>query len=113
MMKPINQMTYLLAALMCVYAVPVIAQDEETATLSGAEVEASENTDVLRQEVEVNEDNYRQFMELKDTRLQNNAFPETAYKSQAQMQKLDNLPEESQKHLRNQLREIIATKTGS
>jgi len=106
-MKSINQKTYLLAALMCVYAVPVIAQDEETATLSEAEAKASENTEVSRQEVEVNEDNYRQFMELKDTGLQRNVFPETAYKSQAQLQKLDKLPEESQKHLRNQLREII------
>ncbi len=59
------------------------------------------------QEVEINEDNYRQFMELKDPNLQREIIPENAFKPGSGLQKLDNLPEESQKHLRNQLREII------
>ena len=57
--------------------------------------------------MEINEDNYRQFMELKDSRLQRNMLPENSYQSQAGAQKIDKLPEESQKHLRNELREII------
>jgi hypothetical protein len=59
------------------------------------------------QEVEINEDNYRQFMELKDARQQRNMLPENSYQSQAGAQKIDKLPEESQKYLRNELREII------
>lgn len=59
------------------------------------------------QEVEVNEDMYRQFMELKDARQQRMIMPEDAFKPGSGSQKLDKLPEESQKHLRNQLREII------
>ncbi len=77
-----------------------VKTDTEEATLESEDVPAG-------QEVEINEDNYRQFMELKDARQQRDVFPETAYKSQAGMQKLDKLPEDSQKHLRNQLREII------
>lgn len=59
------------------------------------------------QEVEVNEDVYRQFMELRNKRQQRNMLPEEAFKPSSGSQKLDELPEESQKHLRNQLREII------
>ncbi len=46
-------------------------------------------------------------MELKDARQQRNMLPENSYQSQAGAQKIDKLPEESQKHLRNELREII------
>jgi hypothetical protein len=60
------------------------------------------------QEVEVNEDNYRQFMELKDDLRERTIVPEESFASRSGLQKLDNLPEESQKHLRNQLREIIS-----
>ena len=88
-----------LAISMFLYASAGIAQDEETAAESEA-VPAG-------QEVEVNEDNYRQFMELKDARQQRNMLPENSYQSQAGAQKIDKLPEESQKHLRNELREII------
>jgi hypothetical protein len=59
------------------------------------------------QEVEINEDNYRQFMELRDARQMRNVMPEDAFKPGSGSQKLDELPEQSQKHLRNQLREII------
>lgn len=72
----------------------------EKATEAGADVPAS-------QEVEITEDNYRQFMELKDARGQRNILPEDTFKPDSGLQKLDKLPEESQKHLRNQLREII------
>ena len=60
------------------------------------------------QEVEVNEDNYRQFMELKDSLQQRTIAPEDSFQSRSGLQKLDQLPEASQKHLRDQLREIIS-----
>lgn len=60
------------------------------------------------QEVEVNEDNYRQFMELKDDLRQRTVVPEDSFASRSGLQKLDNLPEASQKHLRDELREIIS-----
>jgi hypothetical protein len=88
------RLTGLLVVLMSLYATSGFAQ----------EVEAEVPTD---QEVEVNEDNYRQFMELRDALRQRNIMPENSYQSQAGLQKLDKLPEDSQKHLRNQLREII------
>ena len=46
-------------------------------------------------------------MELKDPNLQREIIPENVFKPGSGLQKLEKLPEESQKHLRNQLREII------
>lgn len=60
------------------------------------------------QEVEVNEDNYRQFMELRDGLQQRTIAPQDSFESRSGLQKLDQLPEASQKHLRDQLREIIS-----
>ena len=108
MMKTYYQFVSALTILALLYLPPAFAQDEDVAPAS--ELEQSDGADDAAstdQEVEINEDNYRQFMELKDAIPQRGVMPETAYKSQAQMQKLDKLPEESQKHLRNQLREII------
>ncbi len=108
MMKSYYQFVAVLMGLMSFYTPSAFAQDADVATVSEAEVSAEvEDDPTAGQEVEINEDNYRRFMELRDPLQQRNAMPETAYKSQAQMQKLDKLPEESQKHLRNQLREII------
>jgi len=59
------------------------------------------------QEVEVSEDNYRRFMELKERPYEHAPLPIEAYDPQAELEKMGKLPEESQKHLRNQLREII------
>ena len=107
-MKTYYQFVTALTILALLYLPPAFAQDEDVATGSGPELsDGTEEAASTDQEVEINEDNYRQFMELKDAIPHRNAMPETAYKSQAQMQKLDKLPEESQKHLRNQLREII------
>ncbi len=79
-----------------------------TGLTQDAEQSSSKDTNVpASQEVEINEDNYRQFMELKNARQQRNILPEDAFKPNAGLQKLDKLPEDSQKHLRNQLREII------
>ncbi len=108
MMKSYCQFVAVLMGLMLFYAPSAFTQDADVATVSEAEVSAEVEDDATAgQEVEINEDNYRRFMELRDPLQQRYAMPETAYKSQAQMQKLDKLPEESQKHLRNQLREII------
>jgi hypothetical protein len=97
------QLVGVLNFLLICYAPLGFAQDEEP----NKETEP-ENTNVpAGQEVEINEDNYRQFMELKDSRGQRNMLPENAFKPGSGAQKLDKLPEESQKHLRNQLREII------
>jgi hypothetical protein len=97
---------------MFLYASAGFAQDEKATTTpsaaAGVEETALESEAVPAvQEVEINEDNYRQFMELKDARQQRNMLPENSYQSQADAQKIDKLPEESQKHLRNELREII------
>lgn len=59
------------------------------------------------QEVDVSEENYRRHMELGDEQLQRNNFPVTDYAGQAELQKMQQLPEASQRHLRDQLREII------
>ena len=88
------------------------AQDDEATTTQTSEADVEETAPDSEevpagQEVEINEDNYRQFMELKDARQQRDMLPENSYQSQAGAQKIDKLPEESQKHLRNELREII------
>jgi hypothetical protein len=98
-----RQLAICLAALLPGLAVH--AQDE---TLPAEEEEAPDTS----QEVEVSEDNYRRFMELKDARIERDAFPVNAYTPQAQLLKMGELPEESQKHLRNQLRQIIIENDG-
>ena len=89
---------------------PLIAQENEPPPSPAAVGEESASVDPdspAGQEVEINEDNYRQFMELKDAMRQRDIIPENVFKPGSGLQKLDKLPEESQKHLRNQLREII------
>lgn len=105
------QITFLLITALSLSNLLVYAQDAPPATQPSdvdSESTTSESADVPpSQEVEINEDNYRQFMELKDARQQRDMLPENSYQSQAGLQSLDKLPEASQKHLRNQLREII------
>lgn len=85
------------------------AQQDEPALPASAEAEEKAQDAPASQEVEINEDNYRQFMELKDGLQQRTIAPEDSYASRSGLQKLDKLPEESQKHLRNELREIISS----
>lgn len=101
------------AALIRFVAIPLLlagaaafAQDQETGTTVEPET-AAEEAAPLSQDVEANEDNYRQFMELKDPLRQRPVIPENAFKPGTGLKKLEDLPEESQKHLRNQLREVI------
>ena len=90
-------------------ASPAFAQDEEPTLPSAEETGETvpEEEVSASQEVEITEDNYRQFMELKDPMRQRDVIPENVFKPGSGLQKLEKLPEESQKHLRNQLREII------
>jgi hypothetical protein len=88
----------------------VFAQDDQAAPPVAADAGANTTQEPKvssSQEVGINEDNYRQFMELKDNNLQRGIIPEEAFKPGTGLQKLEKLPEESQKHLRNELREII------
>jgi hypothetical protein len=57
--------------------------------------------------VDASEDNYRRFMELKDDRIKRSDLPLAAYEAPTDPQRLGTLPEASQKHLRNLLREVI------
>lgn len=95
---------------MLAFASTIFAQENDTPPPAADKPEnaAAEDTGPeSAQEVEINEDTYRQFMELKDANRQGDIIPETVYKPGSGLQKLDKLPEESQKHLRNELREII------
>ncbi|MDH4020260.1 MAG: hypothetical protein OEU84_11725 [Xanthomonadales bacterium] len=99
-----------LLALMVLLSMPVYAQDNEPVPppeTDPVETPAEDAEVPASQEVEINEDNYRQFMELKDANRQRNIIPENVFKPDSGLQKLEKLPEKSQKHLRNQLREII------
>ena len=106
------QFTVLLSILVFLYTPAGFSQQDEATATQAAETDADETASEKEaspagQEVEINEDNYRQFMELRDARQQRDMLPENSYQSQAGAQKIDKLPEESQKHLRNELREII------
>ena len=84
------------------------AQTDDSAEQQAVETVSPQNDKTSSSaEVEINEDNYRRYMELRDQRTQRNNLPVDAYQSRASLQKLDKLPEDSQKHLRDQLREII------
>jgi hypothetical protein len=109
-MKEYYKFVCLLSISVLLYAPSIVAQDDENTQPSkkNPDKSATESTDgTASQEVGINEDIYRQFMELKDARQLRNMIPEEAFKPGSGLQKLDKLPEESQKHLRNQLREII------
>ena len=101
------QLLGLLSVWAFLFATTGYSQQDEPAPPPTAETEEAAAETAKRQEVEINEDNYRQFMELKDPLQQRTILPEDSYQSRSGLQKLDKLPEESQKHLRNQLREII------
>jgi hypothetical protein len=100
----------LFVTLTLLFGAPLALAQQTESVPAGDEAEnaaAEEKQDSSSQAVEINEDTYRQFMELKDANRQGDIIPETVYKPGSGLQKLDKLPEESQKHLRNELREII------
>jgi hypothetical protein len=97
-----------MSALLVYLSSPVAFAQQEKPARPSEDAQSTENNETPSgQEVEINEDNYRQFMELKDARQRRGILPEDAFKPRSGLQKLDKLPEESQKHLRNQLRGII------
>ena len=64
--------------LVFLFTAPVFGQDTEAALPSGEDVEAAtpEEPEIpASQEVEINEDNYRQFMELRDANRQRDIIP--------------------------------------
>jgi len=75
----------------------VQAQDNEPGT--GERDESSE-------QVEESEEAYRRRMELEGARDQE-TFSNTSYSSQAKQQKIDKLPKESQKNIRDQITDVI------
>jgi len=83
----------------------VFAQSAETASTEKGSAQTDAAKTSGSHEVEYNDDNYRRFMELKDQPAQSSSLPTNAFNPGKQ--KLDELPEASQKHLRNQLRQII------
>ena len=91
-------MNVLLTALLATGAAGLAAQ-ETPATPA--------NPDDPSRETDVSEDNYRRYMELKDPRLDRPSFPTVQYRPPSSLEKMAQLPESSQKHLRNQLRGII------
>ncbi len=86
-----------LAACLWLTAPPLAAQD-------GTGEKAGDDPS---RETDISEDNYRRFMELDDSQLERPAFPAASVAPATRLQKMGQLPEESQKHLRNQLRGII------
>ena len=88
----------------------VLAQEEVPATEQAETENVNDESKAGSQETEYNDDNYRRFMELKDQPGPTSTLPTNSYQSGTE--KLDELPESSQKHLRNQLREIILKSDG-
>lgn len=81
--------------------------DEPIAEPAEEPAEESEEADDSR-EVDFNEENFRRSMELRDQQLQRSPDLTTGTYSQGTVhQLLEDLPEASQKHLREQLREVI------
>ena len=92
----------------CVFSSPAIAQhDDAPAPGSQAGPDSESPTDTGSEEAELSEDNYRRYMELKGHEIDRSSLPTAAYIKPKTLEKLQNLPETSQKHLRNQLRDII------
>lgn len=71
-----------------------------------AQEEPTEEADTS-QHVDESEENYRQRMELRDQRYQEQSRVNTTYASQAGEGKLDQLPPASREHIKEQLRDMI------
>lgn len=81
---------------------------EETPAETPAEPEAESDAPSASGETDYNEENFRRSMELRDSQLQRSPDLTTgSYSTGTGLQALDDLPEASQKHLREQLREVI------
>ena len=82
--------------------------DEADAVVAQEEPQAEPAQAPASDVVDVSEDNFRRSMELRDRELQRSPDLTTgSYSSSTGLQALEGLPEASQKHLREQLREVI------
>jgi hypothetical protein len=74
-----------------------------------AEAPSAGETEGASHETEFNDDNYRRFMELRQGRNERDALPDAAFETEPSpsLEKIQSLPEASQKHLRNELRDKI------
>ena len=79
---------------------------QESDPLAG-ESENAGQSENASDETEFNDDNYRRFMELRSGGNMRNVLPESAFETGSALEKIQSLPEESQKHLRNELRDRI------
>ena len=101
--NPIKRLCACLWLTLMVAPAIAIAQDP-------APAESDAEADDPSRETDISEDNYRRFMELDDRRLERPAFPVASVAPTTTLQKMGQLPESSQKHLRNQLRGIILSR---
>jgi hypothetical protein len=83
----------------CMVIAPGFAQEQDSEKENSQAGNSSTET-------EVSEDNYRRFMELK-SQPGERSLPTSAFVKPPTLEKMQGLPEESQKHLRNELREVI------
>jgi len=85
-----------------------LLEEDETLVEEAAEEELAESDAPASNVVDVSEENFRRSMELRDQTVQRSPDLTTgSYSPGTGLQALDDLPEESQKHLRGQLREVI------
>ena len=104
----ISALSKIMLLIACLLSSPAIAQhDDAPAPGSQARPDSESPTDTGSEEAELSEDNYRRYMELKGHEIDRSSLPTAAYIKPKTLEKLQNLPESSQKHLRNQLRDII------
>ncbi len=116
-MKHRNLTICVLAVLLLEAADPLHAQSEQRpenlleddeVLVPEETVEAEEPEAPASGVVDVSEENFRRSMELEDRTIQRSPDLTTgSYSRGTGLQALDDLPEESQKHLRGQLREVI------
>ena len=72
-----------------------------------AQSEGAEQRDRSSEEVEQSEDSYRRQMELEDARDRESGYADVTYSDQAEKEKIDKLPKESQENIKDHMRDII------
>jgi hypothetical protein len=96
---PMKRTQTIFLLLLASLAVALAAQAQENSP-------QRDRSDETSDQVEESEEAYRRRMELEGARQQE-TFSNTSYSSQARQEKIDKLPEESQKNIRAQITDII------
>lgn len=96
---PMKRTQAIFLLLLATLAVALAAQAQENS-------QQRDGSDETSDQVEESEEAYRRRMELEGARQQE-TFSNTSYSSQAKQEKIDKLPEESQKNIREQITDII------